>query len=125
MLFTGIDHPAIACFVRKGIAATSLREIAREAHVTPALLNYYFRHKAQVQAGLTDPDYTYWNVGLAFTYKVFTLDLRYHGTDQSRSDCGSFLAIAPPGNSATKWCNDTFIATLKVDTTLSALGIIK
>ena len=27
------------------------------------------------------PDYTYWNVGFGFTYKVFTLDLRYHDTD--------------------------------------------
>jgi uncharacterized protein (TIGR02001 family) len=65
-----------------------------------------------------DPDYTYWNVGLGLTYKVFTLDLRYHGTDQSRSDCGDFLLTA---GSPTKWCGDTFIATLKVDTTLSAL----
>jgi uncharacterized protein (TIGR02001 family) len=68
--------------------------------------------------GFADPDYTYWNAGLAFTYKVFTLDLRYHGTDQSRSDCGNFLLA---GGSPTKWCSDTFIATLKVDTTLSAL----
>jgi len=43
---------AIACFVRKGIAATSLREIAREAHVTPALLHYYFGDKAQLQDAL-------------------------------------------------------------------------
>jgi AcrR family transcriptional regulator len=43
---------AIACFVRKGIAATSLREIAREAHVTPALLHYYFGDKAQLQEAL-------------------------------------------------------------------------
>ena len=33
---------ALACFVRQGIAATSLRDIAREAGVTPALLHYYF-----------------------------------------------------------------------------------
>lgn len=45
---------AIACFVRMGIAATSLREIAREAHVTPALLNYYFGDKAQLQAALVE-----------------------------------------------------------------------
>jgi AcrR family transcriptional regulator len=43
---------AIACFVRKGIAATSLREIAREAHVTPALLHYYFGDKGQLQDAL-------------------------------------------------------------------------
>ena len=45
---------AIACYVRKGIAATTLREIAREAHVTPALLNYYFGDKAQLQAALVE-----------------------------------------------------------------------
>lgn len=43
---------AIACFVRRGIAAASLREIAREAHVTPALLHYYFGDKAQLQDAL-------------------------------------------------------------------------
>ena len=40
---------ALACFVRKGIAATSLRDIATEAGVTPALLHYYFGDKAQLQ----------------------------------------------------------------------------
>ncbi|SDQ49917.1 TetR/AcrR family transcriptional regulator [Pseudoxanthomonas sp. CF125] len=41
---------ALACFVRKGIAATSLRDIATEAGVTPALLHYYFGDKDQLQA---------------------------------------------------------------------------
>lgn len=45
---------AITCFVRKGIAATSLREIAQEAQVTPALLNYYFGDKPQLQAALVE-----------------------------------------------------------------------
>ena len=40
---------ALACFVRKGIAASSLRDIAGEAHVTPALVHYYFGDKAQLQ----------------------------------------------------------------------------
>ena len=40
---------AIACYVRGGIAATSLREIAREAQVTPALLNYYFGGKDELR----------------------------------------------------------------------------
>ena len=45
---------AIACFVRQGIAATSLRQIARQAGVTPALLHYYFGDKAQLQAALVE-----------------------------------------------------------------------
>jgi AcrR family transcriptional regulator len=40
---------AIVCFAREGIAATSLRAIAIEASVTPALLHYYFGDKAQLQ----------------------------------------------------------------------------
>lgn len=46
---------AIACFARAGIAATSLRSIATEAGVTPALLHYYFGDKAQlVQASIDE-----------------------------------------------------------------------
>lgn len=40
---------ALACYVRQGIAATSLRDIARDASVTPALVHYYFGDKAQLQ----------------------------------------------------------------------------
>src|SRR5262245_24236845 len=36
---------ALACFVRDGIGATSLRGIATQADVTPAMLNYYFGSK--------------------------------------------------------------------------------
>jgi AcrR family transcriptional regulator len=44
----GLLDAALACFVRHGIAAASLRDIAREAGVTPALLHYYFGDKAQL-----------------------------------------------------------------------------
>jgi AcrR family transcriptional regulator len=40
---------ALACFAREGMAATSLRAIATEAGVTPAMLHYYFGDKAQLQ----------------------------------------------------------------------------
>jgi TetR/AcrR family transcriptional regulator len=40
---------ALACFARQGISATSLRDIAAEAEVTPALVHYYFGDKAQLQ----------------------------------------------------------------------------
>ena len=72
--------------------------------------------------GLTgvDPSYTYFNVGLAFTYKAVTLDLRYHGTDVGTTKCSSFLLVGVANNAA-RWCNDTFIAALKFDTTVNAL----
>lgn len=43
---------AITCFVRHGIASTSLRAIAAEAGVTPALLHYYYGDKAQLQEAM-------------------------------------------------------------------------
>jgi AcrR family transcriptional regulator len=39
---------AIQCFTRDGIAAASLRSIALEAGVTPALVHYYFGNKKQL-----------------------------------------------------------------------------
>jgi len=45
---------ALACFARDGIAATSLRAIAVEASVTPALLHYYFGDKAQLQQAVIE-----------------------------------------------------------------------
>ena len=45
---------AIGCFVAQGIAATSLRSIATQAHVTPALLHYYFGDKEQLLAAMVE-----------------------------------------------------------------------
>ena len=82
--------------------------------------------------GIKYDDYNTWNVGVGFTYKVFTLDLRYSGTDLSKAGCnaftsdftaqqtGSFSAINP-GGFGSKWCGDQFIAKLSADVTLGAL----
>jgi hypothetical protein len=35
-------------------------------------------------------DYGTWNVGIGFTYKVFTLDIRYSDTSLSKGDCNAF-----------------------------------
>lgn len=45
---------ALACYVRNGIAATSLRDIARRAEVTPALLHYYFGDKEKLRQAVVD-----------------------------------------------------------------------
>jgi Bacterial protein of unknown function (Gcw_chp) len=78
--------------------------------------------------GVPYKSYTNWDVGLAFTWKQFTLDLRYFDTDLNKGDCnaftsaqnarfdGSFTAINP-GGFGTNWCSATFIAKLSVDLT--------
>ncbi|NYZ61343.1 TetR/AcrR family transcriptional regulator [Luteimonas deserti] len=45
---------ALACYVRHGMAAASLRQIAREALVTPALLHYYFGDRVQLQQAVIE-----------------------------------------------------------------------
>ncbi len=79
-------------------------------------------------AGIPYKSYTNWDLGLAFTWKQFTLDLRYFDTDLSKGDCnaftsaqnarfdGSFTSINPSGF-GTNWCGATFIAKLSVDLT--------
>ncbi len=66
------------------------------------------------------PDYTYWNAGFGFTYKVFTLDFRYHDTDLSTGQC-QLLVGDPRGvpTGATKWCSEAFIAKASFDLTLN------
>jgi opacity protein-like surface antigen len=77
-------------------------------------------------AGIPLPDYTFWNVGIAFTWKVFTLDLRYYDTDLSKSECNVLTGdpnaiVTASGAIQSKWCNAAFIAALKFDLTLANL----
>ena len=79
------------------------------------------------------PDYAYWNVGIGFSWKVFTLDLRYHDTNLTKEECNSLTAdpgaIANTGVvvnnfttfASSKWCGATFIAKLSADLTLGSL----
>jgi hypothetical protein len=82
--------------------------------------------------GIPEPDYNTWNVGVGFTWKVFTLDLRYTDTDLSKEQCSAFtsdpgattngtpISINPVG-SKSNWCGSTFIAKLSADLTLGSL----
>ena len=38
------------------------------------------------------PGSSYWNVGIGFNWKVFTLDLRYHDSDLSKAECNLLTA---------------------------------
>jgi Bacterial protein of unknown function (Gcw_chp) len=83
-------------------------------------------------AGINYADYDTWNVGLGFTWKVFTLDLRYSDSSLSKADCnaytsdhtatfnGSFSPINPSGVGS-NWCGARFLAKLSADLTLGSL----
>jgi uncharacterized protein (TIGR02001 family) len=79
------------------------------------------------------PDYSYWSLGGGFTWKVFTLDLRYYDTDLSKAECNALTAdpgaaaITPTvinnftTTGASRWCSSTFVAKLSWDLTLDSL----
>ena len=78
--------------------------------------------------GVKYADYNTWNIGIGFTYKVFTLDFRYSDTNLSKGDCnaftsdhtatfdGSFTPINP-GGVGSNWCGATGIVKLSADLT--------
>jgi hypothetical protein len=80
--------------------------------------------------GIPEPSYNTWNIGVGFTYKVFTLDLRYTDTNLSKGDCNAFtsdntatfasassVSAINPGGFQSNWCGATGIAKLSVDLT--------
>jgi hypothetical protein len=122
-----------------------MQHICRQYHICPKKYLYSWFVSADVghwflgttdsfyavtgfPGGIPYKGYTNWDVGLAFTWKQFTLDLRYFDTDLNKGDCnaftsaqnarldGSFTAINPTGM-GTNWCGATFIAKFSVDLT--------
>ncbi|MET3153591.1 uncharacterized protein (TIGR02001 family) [Bradyrhizobium diazoefficiens] len=78
--------------------------------------------------GIPYKDYNTWNVGIGFTYKVFTLDLRYSDTDLNKGDCNAFTSafnatgttnVTPinPSGAGSNWCGAAGIAKLSFDLT--------
>jgi len=78
--------------------------------------------------GIKYADYNTWNIGIGFTYKVFTLDLRYSDTDLNKGNCNAFTSafnatgttsVTPinPGGVGSNWCGATGIAKLSFDLT--------
>jgi hypothetical protein len=117
---------APATWLPSGIGAYASGELGRQVLGSNKIDNWVYTVSTDL------PDYTTWNVGLGFTWKVFTLDLRYSGTDLSQENCfiltgdpgaiggGATSTLNPTGN-VSKWCGDTFIAKLSADLTLGSL----
>jgi uncharacterized protein (TIGR02001 family) len=67
------------------------------------------------------PSYLYGNIGLSGTYKFVTLDLRFYGTNLSKSAAYQLTGIpdscSPACSSTSKYGQDAFVATLSFDLT--------
>ena len=67
--------------------------------------------------------YNTWNLGVGYTYKLATLDLRYSGTDLNKNECwinssdprGNPVGVVANGRS--NWCGHRIAATLSFDIT--------
>jgi uncharacterized protein (TIGR02001 family) len=82
--------------------------------------------------GIPYKSYANVDVGIGFTWKVFTLDFRYYDTNLSKANCnaftsdhtakfsGDFSAINPTGVGS-NWCSQTFVVKLSSDLTLANL----
>jgi uncharacterized protein (TIGR02001 family) len=80
-------------------------------------------------AGINYADYNTWNLGLGWTYKMFTVDLRYTDTDLSKANCNAFTSdhtatpqglinsINPAPGNGSNWCGARFTAKLSIDIT--------
>ena len=76
-------------------------------------------YSSSVNANLGVASYTYWDVGLDINWKAITLDLRYWDTNTSLGGGNAVCAVGGhPGMDA---CDTRFVATLKFDTSISAL----
>jgi hypothetical protein len=84
--------------------------------------------------GIPYASYDTWNIGIGFTYKVFTLDLRYSDTDLSKGNCNAFTSafngtgttnLTPinPTGVGSNWCGAAGIAKLSAD--LTAMSNLK
>jgi uncharacterized protein (TIGR02001 family) len=80
--------------------------------------------------GIPYASYATWNLGVGWTWKVFTVDLRYSDTDLSKGDCNAFTSdhtATFPGNAktaintgpASSWCGARFVARLSADLTVN------
>ncbi len=75
-------------------------------------------YSSDVQTNLLVASYTYWDVGLDINWKAITLDLRYWDTN---TDVATNAVCAVNGHPGMDACDTRFVATLKFDTSISAL----
>jgi len=83
--------------------------------------------------GVKYTSYTTWDAGFGWTYKAFTLDLRYYDTNLTKSECNAFTSASNssfstsnittqnPNGLGSNWCGPAYIAKLSFAANLSGL----
>ena len=83
--------------------------------------------------GVKYTSYWNWDAGLGWTYKAFTLDLRYYDTNLTKSQCNAFTSASNssfattnittqnPNGLGSNWCGAAYIAKLSFAANLSGL----
>ena len=88
----------------------------------------------QYANGVKYTSYWNWDAGFGWTYKAFTLDLRYYDTNLTKAQCNVFtsdqtatfggagaVTAQNPGGLASNWCGAAYIAKLSFAANLSGL----
>jgi hypothetical protein len=86
--------------------------------------SFYAAGSAAFPFNVKYTSYTTWDLGVGFTWKVLTLDLRYYDTNLTKAQCNvftsaqnatfSFANVTPqnPNGLGTNWCSAAFVAKL-------------
>ena len=117
LLFAGLAGTGAYGFYASGTAKVTMPSFNVPTLVGPKEIGWYISGEVgHYSLGTTDsvpgvapavnlPDYWTWNVGVAFTQGVFTVDFRYYDTDRRKAECfaltsdprGAFVAAIAPG----------------------------
>ncbi len=134
-LNTGADGTYVSGTAKFTAPSTWFGSTGIGAYLSGEYGHQFFGTSDAFYGNLNYRGYNTWNVGLGFTYKVFTLDLRYHDTDYGRGNCNAFTsdhttfttgaitAINPAPGLASNWCSSAYVAKFSAD--LTALSNLK
>lgn len=92
--------------------------------------HYWFGKTNAFYGNIDLPDYNEWDLGVTYTWKVFSLDFRYYDTDLTKANCNvltsDFSATFSPGNITainpsglgSNWCGAAFVVKAAFDLTV-------
>jgi Bacterial protein of unknown function (Gcw_chp) len=94
---------------------------------------FYATGVAPFATGVKYTSYATWDAGFGWTYKAFTLDLRYYDTNLTHAECSVFTSASNssfsasnvtsqnPNGLGSNWCGAAYIAKLSFAVNLSGL----